>query len=319
MKALITLETLSPQPVTDRILALNKISGEYGLTLTEEEARELSETRKTALIENERIEVGEGAVPEIVRKFCASRYVDRENYTYVLNEITWLFYYIKTETDDKIGDAALIDELFERFELYCRGSVDLLESREAERIIRKINAGKHYVEWYAERDELNPDGGDGTGRETPGGMLEDSFGRDHFEEDEADHDRWEAEEDLNAIYDAESDPDAYDDFEAAPETDEDLSLYDVVGDEVTGEDGDPAPGRLDVSIGGVDAQLSVGSSDYMGLFDGEDDGASAEDGGDGEDEFTEDDGSVGEYFDLDAFDAYFDREAKNEKGESGDE
>ena len=111
MSGLISIDNLSLRPISDELLALNEVSREYGLTLTAEEARELSETRKTALVENERIEAGVGAVPAILKKFCTSRYVNKDNYTYVLNEVTYLFYYIKTETDDKIGDEALIDEL----------------------------------------------------------------------------------------------------------------------------------------------------------------------------------------------------------------
>ena len=120
MNGLISIDGLSLRPISDELLALNEVSREYGLTLTAEEAKELSETRRIALEENERVEAGAGAVPEILKRFCASRYVNAENYTYILNEVTYLFYYIKTETDDKIGDEALIDELFERFELYCR-------------------------------------------------------------------------------------------------------------------------------------------------------------------------------------------------------
>ena len=142
MDGLISLENISIRPIEQELLELNSISGGYGLVLSEEDAHSLSAMRNRAVKENDRVEIGSGAVPEIVKKFCTSRFVTQENYAYILEEITYLFYYIKTETDDKISDSELIDELFNRFELECRGSVDTLETREAERIIRKVNSGE---------------------------------------------------------------------------------------------------------------------------------------------------------------------------------
>ena len=182
MEALINLENISVAPITEEIMELNAYTSEYGLTLSYEDARALSETRVTALQENERIELGNGAVGDIIRKFCTSRYLTEENYPYVITEITNIFYYIKTETDDMISDRELIDELFNRFELWCLGDIDTLLSREAEKIIRKVNSGENYEEWYADRDELE---GDAAMREAPGSVSEDAYGRDFFSADGA--------------------------------------------------------------------------------------------------------------------------------------
>jgi hypothetical protein len=194
MNELISLENISLRPVSKEILALNEVSSKYGLVLTEEEAKELSDTRNRSITENDRVEIGTGAVTKIIERFCTSRYVTKENYTYLLNELTYLFYYIKTETDDKISDTQLIDELFERFELYCRGSVDTLISREVERIIRKVNSGENYEKWFAERDELHLKPGKGN-RETPENYVREEYGDDYFESVEsdglADHDQYE--------------------------------------------------------------------------------------------------------------------------------
>lgn len=215
MKELISFENISLQPITEHILSLNEVTGKYGLVLSEKDARELSDTRNKAVSENERIEIGFGAVPAIVEKFCRSRYVNNENFTYILNEVTYLFYYIKTETDDGISDSELIDELFKRFELQCRGSIDVLENREVGRIIRKINSGDKYFEWYKDRDELDYDSRTGA-RDTPENMLEDQFGREHFDHNDtpADHDNYES--DTLDVISAEADKidylDAFDEF-----------------------------------------------------------------------------------------------------------
>ena len=155
MNALITLENFALQPVDDKILALNTVSQEHGLMLTPEDARELSEIRERSLRDNERLEIGLGAMEGIIRRFSRSSFINQENYAYVVAEVTDLFYYIKTETDDKVSDNELLDELYLRFEQRCRGSVDLLLSREGEILIRKINAGENYEKWFGETDSAD--------------------------------------------------------------------------------------------------------------------------------------------------------------------
>ncbi|MBR5445409.1 MAG: hypothetical protein IKV57_04765 [Clostridia bacterium] len=155
MNALITLENFALQPVDDKILALNTVSQEYGLMLTPEDAKELSEIRERSLRDNERLEIGLGAMEGIIRRFSRSSFINQENYAYVIAEVTDLFYYIKTETDDKVSDTQLLDELYLRFEQRCRGAVDLLVSREGEILIRKINAGENYEKWFGETDNAD--------------------------------------------------------------------------------------------------------------------------------------------------------------------
>ena len=155
MNALITLENFALQPVDDKILALNEVSREYGLMLTPEDAKELSEIRERSLKDNERLEIGLGAMEGIIRRFSKSSFINQENYAYVIAEVTDLFYYIKTETDDRISDNELLDELYLRFEQRCRGSVDLLLGREGEILIRKINAGENYEKWFGASDSAD--------------------------------------------------------------------------------------------------------------------------------------------------------------------
>lgn len=155
MNGLISLDSFSVVPVEKELMELNEYTAQYGLTLTAEEAHELSETRERGLSENERLEIGSGITPKIVKTFAASRYMSKDIYAYILNEMTYYFYFIKTETDDKVSDDVLLAEMFERFELFCRGNMDTFEGREVERIIRKFNSGEHYYEWYKDRDELD--------------------------------------------------------------------------------------------------------------------------------------------------------------------
>ena len=50
MNGLIALENISLRPISDEILALNSISQDYGLVLSEKDAKELSEMRKNAML-----------------------------------------------------------------------------------------------------------------------------------------------------------------------------------------------------------------------------------------------------------------------------
>jgi len=128
------------------ILELNGELGEYGLTITPAQAVELADTRQRALADSERIELsgltGGGAVVKLMKKFSTSSYVDQSNFAQILNELTELFYYIKSETMDKVNDEVLIDTLFECFETTCNGDVSLLGTREMPSILRSFRIGK---------------------------------------------------------------------------------------------------------------------------------------------------------------------------------
>ena len=248
MNGLIPIERLAPQPVTEELLALNDITWERGLTLTEEEARELSETRTRALQENDRIEFGAEVMRKIMDRFADSRYLDKGSWADVLNEITYYFYFIKAETEDRISDTALVEEMFIRFELYCRGSMDRFEQKEVERIIRKVNMGKAYDRYYGDEDAMDPAD---FGRRTPDNLLDDTYSAQAA--DAEDYMGGTAEEiarDEAAEMDVFDDFSEEDPFAAGYENGEDESLYDEVTDEVLEED---APGH---PLNGADGTVS---------------------------------------------------------------
>ncbi len=204
MNGLISFENFSlntTQSVSREILELNELSREYGLVLSAEDAVVLSETRSRALADNERIEIGVGAIAEIIKRFSKSRYVNEEDYAWILNEITEIFYYIKTETNDKINDGALLDELFKSFELNCRGSMEILLGREAERIIRKVNSGENYAAWYGQDDAYTGD----TRRDTPEEALRGEFDESLWSSDDdayLEDEYYDEDEDIDAELDS---------------------------------------------------------------------------------------------------------------------
>jgi len=147
------------------ILALNGELAETGLFLTPAQAAELADTRNRALVDNERVELaGGGAVVKIIRKFSESSYVDSSNFASLLNDLTEIFYYVKTETMDKVNDEVLIDTMFELFETLCNGDVSLLGGRELDTLLRYFHVGKlknrNRQYHMGEHDPYKPDSDD---------------------------------------------------------------------------------------------------------------------------------------------------------------
>ncbi|MFA6948742.1 MAG: DUF6323 family protein [Eubacteriales bacterium] len=135
-------QALAEKKYAGEILEYNNVSSVYGLALTEEEAAELAHTRTTALAGNGRIEAGLGAVGLIIEEFCKCDSIAPGEYANVINDLTELFYYVKSESEDRISDTRLVAFMREYFEKSCGGSVELLATREAEALLRYIGNGK---------------------------------------------------------------------------------------------------------------------------------------------------------------------------------
>ena len=63
-----------------RILRCNERTGQYGLTLTETDARELMACRENSLKESRRVEFGESILPAVIEFFCDSAYIHQDQY-----------------------------------------------------------------------------------------------------------------------------------------------------------------------------------------------------------------------------------------------
>lgn len=125
--------------------AILDIAGNYAdgrLTISREEARNLAEIRSRALIDNQRIEIGIGAVGRLIKKFRLSSYVPPDGFAELIGYLAELFYFIKTETHDGISDADLADFMYDRFEGICAGSTELLTSQ-CEGLITSLAGGNN--------------------------------------------------------------------------------------------------------------------------------------------------------------------------------
>lgn len=142
-----------------QLMELNETTIQKGLVLSEPEIRELLDTRNKSLMDNSRIELGIGVLPKIIDKFSDSSFIYQSNYAETINELVEIFYYIKTESYDKISDNDLIDIMWDFFENKCYGSIELMTGRELEILLKYIHGGrKNYT--FDDDDDYNaePDG-----------------------------------------------------------------------------------------------------------------------------------------------------------------
>ncbi|MDR1539187.1 MAG: DUF6323 family protein [Clostridiales bacterium] len=126
----------------NEIVKLNAETAQFGLYLTGEQAMELAETRDISLKDSGRIELGVGIILNIIKTFCDSPYLSKYNYADTINELVEMFYYYKNETMDLISDQELLEWMKASFDGVCEGSIELLGSREMERMARNVRFGR---------------------------------------------------------------------------------------------------------------------------------------------------------------------------------
>ena len=122
----------------NEILKYNEISSAYGLTLTQKQAIELVQVRAEELKYHGRLEFGEGITGRLIEAFCDSPYITRQNYSETLCALTEIFYYYKNETEEYLSDEELVDYMKRYFNGSCKGSLDLLMSREMDELARNL-------------------------------------------------------------------------------------------------------------------------------------------------------------------------------------
>lgn len=131
----------------------NGFTIEYGLTLHEEDVKEIIETRNVALEKSGRIEFNGQIINKIIITFCDSPYISQYNYSDTINELVEIFYNYKNETLDYISDDELIEIMKEHFDNYCQGSLELLEGKVLYKIANNIRDGvKDYTNLDNEKE-----------------------------------------------------------------------------------------------------------------------------------------------------------------------
>lgn len=147
--------SMHEQYVAD-LLESNEIAKQYGLLLTPGEIKEMMAVRNEALRAYGRVELGIEPTKRMMETFCASPYINAENYASVLNELHEIFYDLKNETEDRVGDDRLIGWMKNCFDNECGGSLELLKSK-LESMAEQVRRGgeREELEDMLERGELS--------------------------------------------------------------------------------------------------------------------------------------------------------------------
>lgn len=132
---------LQKQNQLDKVIKTNQTTEQFGLSLTEQDAKLILEERKKSLSEQRRIEFGEGIETKIIYEFCDSDYIDQSNYAESIIRLQEIFYLYKNEMQDEITDDELIHLMKEQFEIICFGDFDYLESTCLANFAQAIRAG----------------------------------------------------------------------------------------------------------------------------------------------------------------------------------
>ena len=122
----------------ESLLECNAATAAYGLQLTPAQVQALLDTRSGALRKPGRVELGGGTLEQLILTFCDSPYLTRDNYEEALHTLVDLFYYFKNETEDRVGDAALLTYMKRAFDGQCRGSLELLAGTALPEMARKL-------------------------------------------------------------------------------------------------------------------------------------------------------------------------------------
>lgn len=130
-----------PKEELETLIACNKRSENFGLTLTKEEAKMLIKCRNDSLRNYRRIELGNGILDKLIDTFCDSQYIDQDTYADTMAELQDIFYLFKNEAADELTDDELISFMKEQFETVCAGDTDHLSDTCLERFSKAIRAG----------------------------------------------------------------------------------------------------------------------------------------------------------------------------------
>lgn len=138
----------------NELLEMNQKTQAFGLTLTPAQIQQMITARNKVLRDYGRVELGFEVTKQLMELFCASPYINKENYATALHELHEIFYYLRNETEDKIGDAKLIDLMKDYFDNECAGSLELLKSTLEEFAEQFRRGALHSESLFGEDDEF---------------------------------------------------------------------------------------------------------------------------------------------------------------------
>lgn len=123
------------------VIETNRLTGQFGLVLSEQDAKLILEERRNTLREQKRVEFGSGMTVRIIEAFCDSDFINQDNYVELIIRLQEIFYLYKNEMMDEISDDELLHFMREQFDQTCFGDPDYLEGTCLNIFSQAIRAG----------------------------------------------------------------------------------------------------------------------------------------------------------------------------------
>lgn len=119
------------------LIAGRQVWEQFGMVLSPRQAVMLAQHQAAALPDTGRIDFGGGVLKKTGRRLLrlSSPYIQPADWAGTLAELTTIFYALKNETRDLVGDDALIAAMAARFQT-VGGSLEALSSTEPIRFLR---------------------------------------------------------------------------------------------------------------------------------------------------------------------------------------
>lgn len=137
---------LITQEKVNAIMSCNLVSERHGLVLTEEEVKELLNTQVVVLEEVGRMEFTNTIIEQIITMFCDSQFINKGEYTAILNELVEIFYYYREATDEILSDEEIIKYMYASFEGPCQGSLSWLGDNQLNTLMNALADNKDIFE-----------------------------------------------------------------------------------------------------------------------------------------------------------------------------
>lgn len=94
-----------------KLMKLNEESINYGLTLTEEDVRQITRNTKEMLKKTGRIETCTDSLEKIIAFLYSSPYTQKDYYVEVISDMEEIFYFFKNQVLDLLSDDEIIEIL----------------------------------------------------------------------------------------------------------------------------------------------------------------------------------------------------------------
>ena len=123
----------------NQIIKCNEITSNYGIILSEDDAKQLTTIQQNTLQEVGLIEFDSHIIEYIIITFCDSSFINKYDYLDTISRLVEIFYYYRQEVNELISDEDIIKYLYLAYEGITQGSLDYLGDQQLSKLIDDLN------------------------------------------------------------------------------------------------------------------------------------------------------------------------------------